>query len=118
MDKITIKDLEVHYHVGVTEEERSRPQRLLVTVELFRDLHAAATSDALDATTDYAAVAAQLKSFGVDAHWQLIETLAADIAAMLREDFGVPAVTVEVKKFIIPEAQYVSVTLSSPSGRA
>jgi hypothetical protein len=29
MDKITISDLEVFYRVGVPEEERAEPQRLL-----------------------------------------------------------------------------------------
>ena len=31
MSKITIVDLEVFYRVGVTDEERAKPQRLLVT---------------------------------------------------------------------------------------
>ena len=37
-DKIIIKDLEVNAHIGVTLEEQARSQRLLVTVELERDL--------------------------------------------------------------------------------
>jgi len=34
VDKIVVKDLEVDTRIGVTEAERARPQRLLITVEL------------------------------------------------------------------------------------
>ncbi|HAM71076.1 MAG TPA: dihydroneopterin aldolase [Verrucomicrobiales bacterium] len=114
MDKITIADLEVFYRVGVPDAERSSPQRLLITVEMFRDLQAAASSDDLASTTDYFAVVQRLKGLGQGTEWRLIETLARDIAALVREEFGVPAVTVEVKKFILPETRHVSVSVSSP----
>jgi dihydroneopterin aldolase len=112
MDKITICDLEVFYHVGVTAEERARPQRLLITVELSHDFTAAQASDNLTDTIDYGAITQRLLQFGEDCHWELIETLASDIAGMILEDFAPQAVTVEVKKFIIPQARWVSVSLS------
>jgi dihydroneopterin aldolase len=112
MDKITLSDVEVFYHIGTTEAERAQPQRLLITVELSHELAAAASSDNLADTIDYAAIAQRLLQFGDGCHWELIETLAADVAAMVLEDFGPHAVTVEVKKFIIPQARYVSVTLT------
>jgi dihydroneopterin aldolase len=34
MDKVIISNLEVFYHVGVTDEERAKPQRLLLTLEM------------------------------------------------------------------------------------
>jgi FolB domain-containing protein len=108
MDKITIRDLEVFYRVGVPDEERSKPQRLLLTVEMEHDFKSAATEDDLSATIDYFAVSQCLLRFGDGVHWKLIETLAVDIAQMILEDFQPHSVTVEVKKFIIPEAAYVS----------
>ena len=42
MDRIIISELEVFYRVGVTEQERSQPQRLLLTVEMALDFAAAA----------------------------------------------------------------------------
>jgi dihydroneopterin aldolase len=39
MDTITLSDLEVQYHIGVTEEERARPQRLLLTLNLTHDFN-------------------------------------------------------------------------------
>lgn len=109
MDTITIKDLEVFYCVGVPDEERAKPQRLLLTVEMDHDFHSAATEDDLGDTIDYFAVSQRLLKFGDGVHWRLIETLAVDIAQMVLEEFGPRNVTVEVKKFIIPQAQHVSV---------
>ncbi len=109
MDKITLKDYEVFYRVGVPAEERARPQRLLITVEMFRDVSEAIATDNLSMTTDYFAVSERLKSLGAGREWKLIESLAGEIVDLVRRDFSVPRVRVEVKKFIIPEAQYVAV---------
>jgi len=111
LDQIIISDLEVFASVGVTGAERSRPQRLLLTVELFADLGAAAATDDLRRTIDYYAVSQRLLRFGDGRSWQLIESLASEIAAWLLAEFKPAKVSVEVKKFIIPEARYVSVRL-------
>jgi len=112
MDKITIRDLEVFYHVGVPKEERAQPQRLLLTVELAHDVSASAITDDLTATIDYHAVVQRLLRFGEGRSWKLIEKLAADVAAMVLAEFKPQTVFVEVKKFIIPQARYVSVSVT------
>ena len=112
MDKITISDLEVYYCVGVPDEERAKPQRLWLTVEMDSDFKSAAAEDDLVATIDYFAVHQRLLKFGEGAHWKLIETLAVDIAQMVLDEFGARSVTVTVKKFIIPQAQHVSVRVT------
>ena|SRR6266850_5002002 len=112
MDKIKITDLEVFYQVGVTDEERAKPQRLLVSVEMEHDFTSAISRDNLAETLDYFAISQWLLRFGEDCHWQLIETLAADIAAMILDEFQAKSVSVEVKKFVIPQAAHVSVTLT------
>ena len=114
MDKIIISELEVFYHVGITEEERSRPQRLLITVEMAHDFKAAAARDNLAETIDYAAVSERLLRFGDGCQWELIETLAADLAAMILDEFSPKKVSVEVKKFSIPQARHVAVSLTRP----
>jgi dihydroneopterin aldolase len=112
MDTITLCDLEVFYQVGVTAEERARPQRLLLTVALGVDCTTAQASDNLADTIDYAALTGRLLRFGDGCHWELIETLAGDLAAMIIEEYRPASVTVEVKKFVIPQARYVSVSLT------
>jgi dihydroneopterin aldolase len=109
--KISIVDLEVFYHVGVPDAERAHPQRLLLTIELTSDFSAAAKLDSIADTINYFAVTQELLKFGTGREWKLIEKLAADIADTLLKDFKPQSVSVEVKKFIIPQARYVSVQI-------
>ena len=111
MSKISIVDLEVFYRVGVPDEERARPQRLLLTLELESDFTAAARTDAIADTVDYFAVTQRLLKFGEGRSWKLIEKLAADIGSTVMSEFNASGLSVEVKKFIIPEARYVSVSM-------
>jgi 7,8-dihydroneopterin aldolase/epimerase/oxygenase len=110
--KISIVDLEVFYRAGVPDEERARPQRLLLTVEMETDFSAAAKSDDIADAIDYFAVSQRLLKFGDGCSWKLIEKLAADIADMILAEFKPQSVTVEVKKFPIPQARHVSVVIT------
>ena len=110
--KISIVDLEVFYRVGVPDAERAQPQRLLLTVELESDFTAAAKSDGIADTIDYYAVTQRLLQFGEGREWKLIEKLASDIADTVLKEFKPQSVFVEVKKFIIPQARYVSVSIT------
>jgi 7,8-dihydroneopterin aldolase/epimerase/oxygenase len=110
--KISIVDLEVFYRVGVPDVERAQPQRLLLTVEMESDISKAAKTDSIADTIDYFAVSQRLLKFGEGKSWKLIEKLAADIADMILSEFKPQNVTVEVKKFVIQQAQYVSVSLT------
>jgi FolB domain-containing protein len=112
MAKITITDLEVFYRVGVPDEERARPQRLLLTVEMECDFSDAARSDSIADTVDYFAVSQRLLSCGEGRSWKLIEKLAADLADLILTEFQPEQVRVEVKKFPLPQARLVSVSLT------
>jgi dihydroneopterin aldolase len=114
MDQIIINELAVLVHVGVPEAERTTPQRLLVTVELDHEFTAAASHDSLQETIDYHAVAKRLASFGRRRSWKLIETLAVDMAEMILREFKPKRVTLEIKKFILPETRHVAVRVSRP----
>lgn len=117
MSRISIVDLEVHYCVGVTEEERAKPQRLLLTVDMNLDFSSAALSDRIEKTIDYNAVAQDLLKFGQNRSWKLLEKLASNIADMILSQYHAQAVLVEAKKFIIPQARYVSVSLTKSRPR-
>lgn len=112
MSKIIIADLEVHYRVGVPEEERATPQRLLITVDMNYDFSSAATSDRITKTIDYYEVAQRVLALGADRTWKLIEKVANDVADLVLSEFHPAAVTVSVKKFPIPQATYVAVSLT------
>ena len=80
MAKISIVDLEVFYCVGVTEKERAKPQRLLLSVEMELDITSAARSDRIERTIDYQAVADDLLKYGEGRSWKLLEKLVANLA--------------------------------------
>ena len=112
MSKITIVDLEVFYCVGVTNEERAKPQRLLVTVDMNFDFSSAAISDRIEKTINYQEVARALMKFGEGHSWKLIERLASNIADKILIDYNPEAVLVEIKKFALQNAHHVSVTFT------
>jgi FolB domain-containing protein len=112
MSKITIVDLEVSYHVGVTDEERAKPQRLLITVDLSFDFSSASVSDRIEKTINYYDLAQDLLKYGDGRSWKLLERLVANVADHILAKYKPLTVTVEIKKFSIPQARYVSVSLT------
>jgi dihydroneopterin aldolase len=107
--KISVVDLEVFYRVGVLDEERAKPQRLLLTIEMECDFSAASRTDSIADTIDYFTVSQRLLKFGEDKSWKLIEKLATDIHEMILSEFKPESASVLVKKFPIPQAAFVSV---------
>ena len=114
MGLIRIEDLEVFFHVGVPESERSQPQRLLFCIEMSHDFSLAAKSDDLAGTIDYYAVSRRIIEMAKNRQWRLIETLASDASEMILKEFKPESVAVEVKKMILSEARYVSVKVVKP----
>ena len=112
MSRISIVDLEVFYQIGLTDEERAKPQRLLITIEMDLDFATASLSDRVEKTINYFDVAQELLKYGQGRNWKLLEKLAANVADFIMIKFRPEAVTVEIKKFPIPQARYVSVALA------
>ena len=111
-DLIRIVDLEVAAHVGVPEDERRAPQRLLVTLEIsLASMQPAARADDLGRTVNHRDVAERVKAFALERPRRLIETIAEELAADVLARFPVRAVSVEIKKFVLAEARYVSVRI-------
>lgn len=113
-DQIHIEALEIRARIGVPEEERTTPQRLTVSLTLelktdFRDL-----CDRIEATIDYAAVCEAVKALAAAQPRHLVETLAEEIAADLLKRFPIRRLTVEVRKFILSETEYVAIRIKRP----
>jgi len=111
MDKIIIKDLEVQAHIGVTAGEREHSQRLLITLVLERDLAEAGRTDMESATTGYDVVINLVKQLLLHRQCKLIEALANEIAELILNRRLAVAITVEVKKFSMPNTKYVAVEI-------
>ena len=111
-DQIHIEQLEISTHIGVPEEERATPQRLTVSITLWPRHDARDLGDNIDRTANYSAVAEAAKSFARDQSVNLIETLADRLAMHLLGKFAIQTVRVELRKFVLQDAKYVSVTLT------
>ena len=111
MAKIAIVDLEVQYCVGVTDQERAKPQKLLLTIEMNLDFSAAAQTDRVEKTINYQRVVDDLLQLGEGRSWKLLEKLVSNVADRILSEYEPDSVFVEVKKFVIPQARYVSVSI-------
>jgi dihydroneopterin aldolase len=116
-DLIRVVDLEVFAHIGVPEAERREPQRLLISLEISIDSfsHAAGT-DNLAWTINYADVVAHVKKITANHARKLLETLAEELATDLLKAFPIKRITLEIKKFVVLDARYVSVKIERGHG--
>ena len=109
-DAIRINGLEVQARIGVPDEERAQPQRLVLDVVLESDFRG--LGDDISRTTDYAAAAEWLRAECARREVRLVETLAEDLTAGLLERFPrVSAATIGIRKFILPDTRDVSVRI-------
>jgi len=111
-DTIHIEQLEIYARVGVPDEERTTSQRLTVTLTLWPKFPLHDLEDDLHRTVNYSAVARAVREFTKERRDKLIETLAEEIAQHLLANFAIRRVQIELRKFVLPDAQFVSVTLS------
>jgi dihydroneopterin aldolase len=111
-DAIHVEQLEVFARIGVPDDERARPQRLTVSMTFWPSEQGGALGDDLSRTVDYAALCAETKKFVDTRSDRLIETLADALANHLLEKFGIRRITLELRKFILPQVEFVSVTVT------
>lgn len=111
-DRIRIRGLKLSTRVGVPDAERAEPQTVHVDVELAPVGELSSLDDKLARTVDYFAVTEALKAVASAGERRLIETLAEDLGRAALSFGGVAGVTVEVRKFILPETDWVSVSVS------
>jgi FolB domain-containing protein len=98
MDKILIKNLQVTGIIGIYEHERTTPQKMLINIVLFTDIHKAAQTDDIANCVDYEKVANKVKAHTETSKRLTVEALAEDLAQLCLETPGVPRVNVRVEK--------------------
>jgi FolB domain-containing protein len=111
-DKIHIEQLHVFTRIGVPEEERTNPQKLTVSISFWPYQQASDVADHIERAVNYSAVAEETKNFVRDQSVSLIETLADRLANHLLKSFPIQKLTIELRKFALQDAKYVSVTVS------
>jgi len=110
--EIRIEQLEISARIGVPEEERVTPQRLTINISFWPYQQTRDLADNIHNAVNYSVVADETKSFVRGQSVNLIETLADQVAAHLLKTFPIQKVTVEVRKFALPDAKYVSATVT------
>jgi 7,8-dihydroneopterin aldolase/epimerase/oxygenase len=111
LDEIRIAALRLTTHIGVPEAERAESQVLEADITLRIPARFEAMHDDIAATIDYAAVAARLQELAAERPRRLIETLAAEMAACVLEEFKAAGVSIELRKRILPATDHVAVRL-------
>lgn len=98
MDKIFLDELKVDTIIGIWEWERRIRQTVVIDIEMSANIARAAATDDVADTLNYKSVAKRVQGFVADSSFQLVETLAERIAAIIREEFDVAWVRVRVNK--------------------
>ena len=106
---IEIHDLEAKGRIGVPENERDSPQRLLISLRFQIKTTFGALNDQLEKTIDYSRVAAEVEKVVETSRAHLIEKLVSEIGDALMVRFPMRRLEIELRKFILPNARYVSV---------
>ena len=110
--QIHVEQLKVFARVGVPQAERAKRQRLVLNITLWpaRDLRD--LQDAISRTVDYSVLCRDAKDFLSRQSPKLLETLANDLASHLLRKFRVRKISVEIRKFVLKDAAYTSVTVT------
>jgi dihydroneopterin aldolase len=98
MDTVFINDLRIETIIGIYDWERKVRQTISLDLEMAADIGRAAATDAIDDTLNYKAVAKRLIAFVEGSDFQLVETLAEKVAAIVLSEFSVPWLKLTVHK--------------------
>lgn len=111
-DQIHIEALEVFAHVGVPDEERAAEQPLTFHLTVWPARSMDEANDDIGRAVNYATVCAEVEKFVEARRDRLIETLANAVARHLLKTFEIQRITVELRKYIMPQVKFVSVTVT------
>ena len=98
MDIVYIRDLKIQTVIGVLDWERAIKQAIILELEMASDIRKAAADDDINKALDYDAVAKRIVSFVEASRFQLVETLAEGVAAVVLEEFQVPWMRLRLSK--------------------
>lgn len=98
MDKIIIRDLLTRGSIGISEEERSSPQDILINIICFSNTEKACESDSIDDCVNYSTLAKNITKLAKNNKRKTVEAFASDIADECLANDLVQKVIVRVEK--------------------
>ncbi|RQD74351.1 MAG: dihydroneopterin aldolase [Candidatus Syntrophonatronum acetioxidans] len=97
-DKIIMNEMSFYGYHGVLPSEKAQGQKFLVTLEVCLDLSQAGKTDNLKDTIDYASIYKEVRNLMKGKRYNLLETLAENIAGVVLSIERVREVVVKIKK--------------------
>jgi dihydroneopterin aldolase len=98
MDIVFIRELRADTVIGVYDWERRIRQTVVMDLELASDNRKAAAGDRIEDAIDYAAISQRVLAFIEVSEFQLIETMAEQVANIILDEFAVPWLRVRLAK--------------------
>ena len=108
MDKIFLNNLDIDTIIGIYDWERETLQTLSFDLEMDWDICKAAKSDDIADTLDYGAIATSIVTFVEASRYQLIETLAEDLCALLLNNYPIPKLKLTLSKPVALHGQNIA----------
>ncbi|KPK11635.1 MAG: dihydroneopterin aldolase [Acidithiobacillales bacterium SG8_45] len=98
MDITFLHGLKIACIIGIWDWERAAKQSVIIDLDMASDVARAAASDDIKDAVDYKAVAKRLEQFVGESQYQLVETMAENVARLLLEEFSLSWVRVRINK--------------------
>ena len=98
MDIVYIKDLRIQAGIGIYDWEKAIKQQVRIDLEMAWDNSVPASSDDIGDALNYKLTAQKVTELVQSQHFDLVERLAEEIAAMLMTDMKVPWLRLTVGK--------------------
>lgn len=98
MDVLFISELRIDSEIGVHEWEKNIKQPISLDIELSTQADRAAQTDTLQHSVDYEAVTNRVTEFITSKHFNLVETVAEEVAQLLQREFDVEWLRLRVAK--------------------
>ena len=112
MDKIILTDFRINAVIGIWDWERRNPQTISIDLEMQTDTKKVSQSDSIEDALDYKAVSKRVKQFIQESQFNLIETVAENVAKIILEEFDVQWLKLRVSKpFAIRGSRNVGVCI-------
>jgi 2-amino-4-hydroxy-6-hydroxymethyldihydropteridine diphosphokinase len=97
-DRIFLNELKVHCIIGIFPWERRKKQPVLIDLDFPIDTRKSAKRDRIEDAVDYKRIAKSAIRFVEKSRFQLLETLAEELAGHLLVNFPIPQLHLKVSK--------------------
>lgn len=98
MDIVFIQGLKIDTVIGIYDWERKIRQDIVLDIKMSFDTRPASATDDIKKTLNYKSVSKRLIDFVHNSEFQLIETLAEEVAGIILSEFGVAKVRLTLNK--------------------